>query len=154
MGFSYRSKLPNPQWHSAWDWALFVGGAVPAVVLSLAAGNLMIGLPFQLDADLRSTYSGSFWGLFQPFPLLCVIVGVALLFLHGAVFLHWRTEAELAHRARRVIVWSALVFTVSFVAAGIWIAFGVEGYRITSLLNTMISVNPVDKTVKKALAYG
>jgi cytochrome bd ubiquinol oxidase subunit II len=138
VGFDYRSKLPNPGWRSAWDWdwALFAGGAVPAVVLSLGAGNLIIGLPFQIDSDLRSTYSGSFWDLFQPFALLCVVVGVSLLCLHGAVFLHWRTEAALAKRARRVILWSGLAFTFSFIAAGIWVAVGLDGYRITSAIDT------------------
>ena len=41
VGFDYRSKLPDPRWRSAWDWALFAGGVVPAVVLSLAVGNLI-----------------------------------------------------------------------------------------------------------------
>jgi len=149
VGFDYRSKLADPRWRSAWDWALFFGGAVPAVVLSLAAGNLMLGLPFQLDADLRSLYTGGFWDLFQPFALLSVIVGVSLLCLHGAVFLHWRTEAALAQRARRVIVWSSLMFSVSFIAAGLWIAFGVEGYRITSIIDTDHIANPLAKTVVK-----
>jgi cytochrome d ubiquinol oxidase subunit II len=149
VGFDYRSKLADPRWRSAWDWALFFGGAVPAVVLSLAAGNLILGLPFQLDADLRSLYTGGFWDLFQPFALLCVVVGVSLLCLHGAVFLHWRTEAALAQRARRVIVWSSLIFSVSFIAAGLWIAFGVEGYRITSIIDTDHIANPLAKTVVK-----
>ncbi len=149
VGFDYRSKLADPRWRSAWDWALFAGGAVPAIVLSLAAGNLILGLPFQLDNDLRSIYSGGFWDLFQPFALLCVAVGVALLCLHGAVFLNWRTEAALAQRARCVILWSSLIFTVSFIAAGLWIAFGVDGYRITSLIDTTHIVNPLAKTVEK-----
>ena len=149
VGFDYRSKLADPRWRSAWDWVLFFGGAVPAVVLSLAAGNLMLGLPFQLDADLRSVYTGGFWDLFQPFALLSVIVGVSLMCLHGAVFLHWRTEAALAQRARRVIVWSSLMFSVSFIAAGLWIAFGVEGYRITSIIDTDHIANPLAKTVVK-----
>jgi cytochrome d ubiquinol oxidase subunit II len=136
VGFDYRSKLTSPRWRSSWDWALFAGGAVPAVVLSLAAGNLILGLPFQLDADLRSIYSGGFWDLFQPFTLLCVVVGVALLCLHGAVFLHWRTEAALAQRARRVIFWSSPIFTVSFIAAGLWI-------------DTTHIANPLAKTVEK-----
>jgi len=151
VGFDYRSKLADPRWRSAWDWALFAGGAVPAIVLSLAAGNLILGLPFQLDADLRSIYTGGFWDLFHPFAMLCIIVGVALLCLHGAVFLHWRTEAALAQRARRVIVWSSLIFTLSFIAAGLWIAFGVEGYRISSLINTAHIANPLAKTVEKTL---
>jgi len=149
VGFDYRSKLVNPRWRSAWDWALFAGGTVPAVVLSLAAGNLIIGLPFQLDSDLRSTYSGSFWDLFQPFALLSVIVGVALLCLHGAVFLHWRTETALAHRARRVIIWSALIFTISFIIAGVWVAIGLDGYRITSAIDTTTINNLLSKTVAK-----
>lgn len=149
VGFDYRSKLPNPGWRSAWDWALFAGGAVPAVVLSLGAGNLIIGLPFQIDSDLRSTYSGSFWDLFQPFALLCVVVGVSLLCLHGAVFLHWRTEAALAKRARRVILWSGLAFTFSFIAAGIWVPVGLDGYRITSAIDTRKIIALLSKTVTK-----
>ncbi len=149
VGFDYRSKLPNPRWRSAWDWALFAGGLVPAVVLSLAAGNLIIGLPFEIDMDLRSSYSGNFWGLFQPFALLCVIIGIALFCLHGSVFLHWRTEAALAQRARCVIVWSSLVFTVSFIVAGVWIAVGLDGYRITSAIDTATTTNLLSKTVSK-----
>lgn len=149
VGFDYRSKLPNPRWRSAWDWALFVGGAVPTIVLSLAGGNLIIGMPFQLDMDLRSSYTGSFWDLFQPFALLCVLVGVSLMCLHGAAFLHLRTEAALAERARRVICWSALVFVVSFIIAGIWVAVGLDGYRITSVIDTTTITNLLSKTVAK-----
>ncbi|HIL77364.1 MAG TPA: cytochrome d ubiquinol oxidase subunit II [Methylococcales bacterium] len=150
VGFDYRSKLPNPRWRSAWDWALFAGGAVPVVVLSLVAGNLILGLPFQLDADLRSTYSGGFIDLFQPFALLSVVIGVALLCLHGAVFLLWRTEAALAERARKVIFWSSLVFSVSFIIAGVWVAIGLDGYHIISGINTTSINNPLAKTVEKA----
>ena len=150
VGFDYRSKLKNPRWRSSWDWALFAGGAVPAFVLSLVAGNLILGLPFQLDTDLRSTYTGGFWDLFQPFALLSVIVGIALLCLHGAVFLHWRTEATLAERARRIIVWSSLIFLVSFIVAGIWVSFGLDGYKITSIIDFTKMANPLAKTVEKA----
>jgi cytochrome bd ubiquinol oxidase subunit II len=149
VGFDYRSKLPDPRWRSSWDWALFLGGLVPSIVLSLAVGNVILGLPFQLDHELRSIYSGSFWDLFNPFSLLCVVVGVSLLCLHGAVFLHWRTEAELAERARRVIVWSGIVFAMSFIAAGFWLAYGQDGYLITSAIDPNSSANPLAKTVTK-----
>lgn len=150
VGFDYRSKLADTRWRSAWDWALFAGGTLPAVVLSLVAGNLLLGLPVQFDNDLRSSYIGNFWDLFQPFALLCVVVGVALCCFHGAVFLHWRTKAIIAKRARRIIIWSGLIFSVSFIAAGIWISFGVEGYRITSVIDTTQIANPLSKTVEKA----
>lgn len=149
-GFDYRSKIADPRWRSSWDWALFVGGLVPATVFSLAAGNLIMGLPFQLDGDLRSIYSGDFWDLFQPFPLLCAVTGVALFTRHGAVFLHWRTEGELAVRALRVIRWSSPAFAIGFVLAGVWVGWGVDGYRIASAIDPAVAANPLAKTVVKA----
>jgi len=150
VGFDYRSKLPDPRWRSAWDWALFAGGLVPAVVLSLAVGNIIQGLPFQLDSDLRSLYSGGFWDLFNPFALLCVVVGVAMCCMHGAAFLRFRTQAMLAERAQRAILWSSLVFIGAFILAGAWVAYGLDGYRITSTIDTGAVVNPLAKTVEKS----
>ena len=43
VGFDYRSKLANPKWRSAWDWGLFDGGAVPALIFGVAFGNLFVG---------------------------------------------------------------------------------------------------------------
>jgi cytochrome bd ubiquinol oxidase subunit II len=150
VGFDYRSKLPNTRWRSSWDWALFLGGLVPSVVLSLAVGNVILGLPFQLDNELRSVYTGGFWDLFNPFALVCVVVGVSLLILHGAVFLHWRTEGVLAGRARRIIIWSGIVFALSFAATGFWLAYGQDGYLITSAIDPNASASPLAKTVTKS----
>lgn len=69
--------------------------------------------------------------------------------LHGAVFLHWRTEAALAERAWHVINWSALVFALGFVIAGIWVAVGLDGYRITSSIDTTAISILLSKTVTK-----
>lgn len=149
VGFDYRSKLACPKWRNFWDWGLFVGGTVPAVVLSLAAGNLMLGLPFKLDSELRSTYDGGLFDLFTLFPLLCVLVGVSLCLMHGATFLHWKTENVLAERAQKVIKISSLAFIALFILAGIYIAFGVEGYKVTSAIDTNITANPLHKTVEK-----
>jgi len=149
VGFDYRSKLACSKWRNFWDWGLFVGGTVPAVVLSLAAGNLMLGLPFDLDAELRSTYDGGLFDLFTLFPLLCVLVGVSLCLMHGATFLHWRTENVLAERAQKIIQLSSLAFIALFVLAGIYIAFGVEGYKVTSAIDTTITANPLHKTIEK-----
>ena len=78
------------------------------------------------------------------------MVGVSLLCLHGAVFLHWRTESELAERARRVIVWSGIIFAMGFIAAGFWLAYGQDGYLITSAIGPNFSANPLAKTVTKS----
>ena len=36
VGFDFRNKLPNPRWRSSWDWGLFAGGVVPALVFGVA----------------------------------------------------------------------------------------------------------------------
>ena len=53
VGFDYRSKVEDPRWRKTWDWGLFVGGAVPGLVFGVAFGNLLLGVPFQLDEFLR-----------------------------------------------------------------------------------------------------
>jgi cytochrome d ubiquinol oxidase subunit II len=90
LGFEYRSKVADPRWRSAWDWGLFVGGFVPALVFGVAFGNLLQGVPLQYDEFVRPTYTGSFWGLLNPFALLAGIISVTMLILHGAVYLQRR----------------------------------------------------------------
>src|SRR6056297_4189279 len=49
LGFEYRSKLPSDRWRGAWDWMLFVSGAVPMIVFGAAVGNMLKGVPFHFD---------------------------------------------------------------------------------------------------------
>ena len=70
VGFKYRSKKPDAAWRTRWDWALFVGGFVPALVFGVAVGNVLTGIPFRLDSDLRAFYEGTLLGLFHPFSLV------------------------------------------------------------------------------------
>jgi len=100
VGFEYRSKVADPRWRSAWDWGLVVGGAVPALVFGVSFGNLLQGVPFTFDDMLRPFYSGSFFGLLNPFALLTGVVSLAMLVMHGAVYLQMRTEGAIAQRAR------------------------------------------------------
>ena len=152
VGFDYRSKVDDPRWRSAWDWGLFVGGAVPALVFGVAFGNLLQGVPFEMDLFMRSTYTGSFWQLLNPFALLAGVVSLCMLTMHGAVFLQLRTEGILNQRARKAVRLFGLVFIAAFIVAGIWQYSAVEGYRIVSMPDPGTLLTPLDKTV--ALAAG
>ncbi|HWU51360.1 MAG TPA: cytochrome d ubiquinol oxidase subunit II, partial [Tahibacter sp.] len=110
VGFDYRSKLPDPRWRALWDWCLFIGGFVPALVFGVAFGNLLQGVPFRYDDSLRVYYEGSFFGLLNPFGLLVGVVSLSMLVMHGAVFLQLKTVGELRERARRWHGLAALVF--------------------------------------------
>jgi cytochrome d ubiquinol oxidase subunit II len=129
-GFEYRGKMSSLRWRFAWDWALFTGSAVPALVFGVAFGNLLEGVPFHFDADMRVTYDGTFWALLNPFALLCGLVSVAMLVMHGAAFLQLKVSGEVALRAARVNVWAGVATVVLFVLAGIIVRFLIGGYQI------------------------
>lgn len=148
VGFEYRSKIQNPRWRAAWDWGLFVGGFVPALVFGVAFGNLLQGVPFQYDEFVRPQYTGSFWALLNPFALLAGIISLTMLVMHGAVFLQMRTEAEIFARAKKAVRIFGIVFLVAFAIAGLWQAYGIEGYRIVSSPDTGSAFSPLDKKVE------
>jgi len=151
VGFDYRSKVEDPRWRNAWDWGLFVGGFVPALVFGVAFGNLLQGVPFHLDEFMRPYYTGSFWGLvINPFALLAGVVSLSMLVMHGAVYLQMRTEAELYERAQKVVLFAGIIFMAAFAVAGIWQAYGIEGYRIVSMPDAGGVVTPLDKKVAVA----
>jgi len=147
VGFDYRSKIEDTRWRTAWDWGLFIGGAVPALVFGVAFGNLLQGVPFQLDEFLRPTYSGGFFGLLNPFALLTGVVSVAMLSMHGALWLQMRTADPICSRAKHAVFYSGLVLIGGFALAGLWLAFGIDGYAITSMPATDALPNPLAKTV-------
>ena len=150
VGFDYRSKVEDPRWRNAWDWGLFAGGAVPALVFGVAFGNLLQGVPFHYDEFMRPFYTGSFWGLLNPFALLAGVVSLTMLIMHGAVLIQMRTEGELYARARSCVTLFGLVFLAAFSLAGIWQAFGIEGYRVVSMPDPGTVITPLQKTVEVA----
>ena len=132
VGFKYRSKKEDPAWRARWDWALFIGGFVPALVFGVAVGNVLLGVPFRLDSDLRAWYDGSFIGLFRPFALVCGLLSVAMLVTHGAAWLTIKIEeGPIPERARRIGSIAAIAAIALFALGGAMVAFGSMGYRVT-----------------------
>lgn len=148
VGFEFRNKMPNGGWRTFWDYALFAGGLVPSLVFGVAFGNILQGVPFRIDADMRVFYEGM--GLFEllnPFGLLAGLVSVAMLTTHGAVYLAVKTEGPVRDRAAAYVKYGALATVGLFVLAGIWVAFGIKGYVITSQVVTGGPSNPMLKDV-------
>jgi len=148
LGFDYRSKLPDARWRNGWDWALFVGGTVPALVFGIAFGNLFLGLPFHFDQDMRSFYEGGLFGLFHPFALLAGVVSVSMLTMHGGVFLALRTEEAVQERSLKLMTLAARVFMGSFALAGIWLWLGIDGLKVVSMPDVNSAFSPLLKTVE------
>ncbi|GAB6842173.1 cytochrome d ubiquinol oxidase subunit II [Methylorubrum rhodinum] len=147
VGFKFRSKVADRRWRTAWDGALFVGGLVPALIFGVAVGNAFLGAPFRFDADLRLTYEGGLLDLLNPFALLCGLVSVAMLAMHGASYLALKADGPVAARAAGLIGKAALATLVLFSLAGLALAFGVDGHAVVQGPGGNAPSNPLMKRV-------
>lgn len=149
VAFDYRSHISAQKWRSSWDWALFIGSAVPPIIFGVAFGNMLQGVPFHFDETLRSTYTGSFWALLNPFGLLCGVVSIVMTVFHGANYLLLRTTGQLQARARRVGIVAGALTALLFAVGGLWVYVGITGY-VAGNVNPAGVANPLLKTVTTA----
>lgn len=149
LGFDYRSKLDNRTWRARWDWAMWVGSFVPSLVFGVAFGNLFLGVPFMLDETMRISYTGGFWGLLNPFGILAGLVSVAMLTTHGATWLMMRTDQQVFQRSRSATQIFSIAFLITFIAAGLWLWLGIQGYSVTSVIDLNGAIDPLGKTVEQ-----
>jgi len=149
VAFKFRSKVADRRWRAIWDVAIFVSGLVPALIFGVAFGNVIVGVPFRFDDTLRMTYEGGLFGLLNPFALVSGLVSVGMLTLHGASYLALKASGPVVGRAVEATRLVAPVTIVLFVLAGIWVAFGIDGYVITSQLAHDGPSNPLSKQVAR-----
>ncbi len=117
VAFEFRNRDTRPGWRTFWDWVIFAGSFIPALLWGVAVANLMEGVP----VDAKMQYVGGFWNLLNPYALLGGLTFVALFALHGAIFLTLRTRDGLLDRAYAAAnrLWlPALVLVLLFVGAG------------------------------------
>ncbi len=148
VGFTYRDKLTDARWRSAWDAALTLGGALPALLFGVAFGNLFLGVPFHFDALQRPTVTGTLFGLLHPFALLGGITSLSMLILHGNAYAALKVGEPMASRARTVGCVAAAVFLVAFAVAGFWVYSTLGGYEIVGAVNHGGPSDPTHKTVQ------
>ena len=147
VGFKFRGKITDPRWRETWDWALFIGGFVPALIMGVAVGNVLLGAPFHFDDSLRAFYTGNFFQLLMPFALLAGLVSLGMIVTHGAALIIGRTSGAIADRARRFGVVSGAVTIVLFALDGFWVSV-MNGYVVTSVIDPNGPINPLGKTVE------
>lgn len=152
VGFDYRSKLENPQWRNRWDWGIFVGSAVPAFLFGLIFGNLLVGLDFSLNNNLRADFNISFLGMFNWFSVLTGIISVLMLIMHASIYLQLRTKDPLRIELSRFTIRSAWLLAALMLLAGLVIYKILPGMAMTSASDLNSVLTPLDKQV--ALSTG
>ena len=113
IAFEFRSKDERPAWRTLWDWMIFVGSLVPALLLVLAFANVVRGV--RIDVEMQCVVG--FWNLLNPYALLAGLAAVSAFALHGATFLGLKTTDELLERAEKAAAWLWLPTVVLVFAA-------------------------------------
>lgn len=136
LAFDYRNHYSDESWLKRWDIALTAGSLVPLLIFGVAFGNLLQGLPFWADENVRWHYDGVFLTallpLLDPFSLLCGLVSVSMLLTQGCLWIQLRTVDEIGSRVKGLTLKLALLTIVLYGIVGIW-AYSFDGYRLVSL---------------------
>ena len=131
VAFEFRSKDENPKWRALWDWCIFIGSLVPALLWGVALANIVRGVP--INAEMN--YVGGFFNLLNWYALLGGLTSLVGFTLHGAIFLSLKTTGDLQERSH------ILALRLWIPAVVLLLAFGVSTYFVTDILEKL-GVNP------------
>ena len=113
VSFEWRTKVDADRWRGTWSATLTIGSVLIPLVLGIAFGDLLAGLPI----DGKEQFTGSFWDLFTPYGVWTGLALVLLSLTHGSTFLGLRTRGALNERAHGIasrLRWPAVVVVAVF----------------------------------------
>lgn len=129
VSMEFRSKRPWKAWRRFWDWSFCAASFVASFLFGVAVGNAMQGVP--LDADGR--FAGGVVELLTPYPLLVGALVVATFAMHGAIYLHLKTEGALQERIHGWMWRTFGLFLVAYLLTTIFtlvtVPHAVENFR-------------------------
>lgn len=110
VAIEFRSKEASPRWREFWDRSFAVASIVIALLMGVALGNIVLGIPLGADKE----YQGGFFNLLNPYALVVGITTVALFSMHGAIYLVMKTEGELRAQAMKWVKKTMIFFGVCY----------------------------------------
>ena len=131
VAFEFRSKDKNPTWRATWDWMIFTGSAVPALLWGVAFGNLLQGVPI----DAGKNFTGGFFDLLSPYTIIAGLTSLTVFITHGAIFLNLKSTDPIRSRS------TAIVKKVGPAATVLVVLFAITTYLWTDAF-TRLGVNP------------
>ena len=117
VAIEFRSKRDSAAWRSFWDWVFSISSIALALLLGVALGNVIAGVPLASSGDIVIS---SVLDLLKPFPLLVGVTAIAMLALHGGLYLEVKTEGPMHERVRGWLPALGAIFAVLGLAVAIW----------------------------------
>ena len=127
VSFEFRSKSPNLLWRRTFDYCIFFGSLIPALLWGIMVGDLIQGTPI----DGSMTYVGTISDLFTAYTIPCGIAFVLLFIYHGGLFTSIKTAGPISERARAASLVAGVPAAISI------IALAVLTYVYTDLFNSV-----------------
>ncbi len=112
VAIEFRSKDESFKWRSTWDWMIFIGSTLPALLWGVVVTNLIQGIPI----NSKMQYAGTFFDLLSPYTLVGGVAFLLVFLFHGALFLTLRVEGELIERSRKAAVKIGLLAALVFLS--------------------------------------
>jgi cytochrome d ubiquinol oxidase subunit II len=112
VAIEFRSKQPGARWRSAWDLSFSVASIAASVLMGIALGNVIWGIPL----DAAGNFTGSFLSLLHPYALLTGATTLALFMMHGAIYLVLKTEGEVQQLVKGWVNPAIIRFVILYAA--------------------------------------
>jgi cytochrome d ubiquinol oxidase subunit II len=151
VAIEFRGKRTEPGWRATWDVIFSVASAVLALLLGVAFGNIISGVPVNQQGEV---HIGSLLELLHPFALWFGLTTLVMLGLHGALYLHVKTEGEVQRRVRAFIPWLFLAFAATAVVAAVWMAAAGYGAAESYVHHPLLVIFPLAALLAFGLSAG
>lgn len=131
VAFEFRSKVEDIKWRKFWDWSIFFGSIVPAILWGVAFTNFIRGVPI----GENFVYLGTFWDLINIYSIIGGLVTLTGFTVQGAIFLSMKLEKSFANRINNLAMklWFPNIFVL--------LLFVIETYFFTDIIDRL-GVNP------------
>ncbi len=128
ISIELRSSHANPLWRQFFDVVFALSSTLLALVLGVALGNVLRGVPINGSGSFESPLFTNFaesgeLGAIDWYTASVGVFAVAMLAGHGAMYLRWKTSGELQARSARLARWSWIAIAVLAVVVTIETAF-------------------------------
>lgn len=158
VAFEFRGKLQASKWKGIWDWAILLGSLLPPFLLGALFSGMIKGLPI----DRSMTMHAGFFDIVNLYTIVGGLAFVALVYLHGLMFIRLKTDGEIRERAGKaamkmymaagavVVLFAILtaVFTDAFVKRG---AILIPVYAVAIVL--YLGLYPLLRNKKEGLSF-
>jgi cytochrome d ubiquinol oxidase subunit II len=116
ISLEFRGKSKSRHWRTYWDLSFFASSFAVTFVFGVALGNVVAGIPIGPDHE----FAGRLGDLLSPYALATGVLAVTGAAMHGAIYLHLKTEGDLQRRAHRFMWETFFAFAVTYVVVSVW----------------------------------